>query len=147
MPGPRKDSEKRTDSAKRDDRRGKARLIAAYLAIWAFALLVFWLFGGRADALGYSVVFLWGVLPVTTLVCSLLIGKYNYWGKGKWFTALPFGAMYMLTQYATFSAANMIAFQHFNRPDFEMMLGGVILSVIGLGIGSLLRRIRGKNGT
>ncbi|MCD8085172.1 MAG: hypothetical protein LUF28_02370 [Clostridiales bacterium] len=140
MPVSRKDSEKPTDSAKRDDRRGKARLIAAYLAIWVFALLVFWLFGGRADALGYSVVFLWVVLPVTTLVCSLLIGRRNYWGKGKWFTALLFGVMYMLTQYATFSTANMIAFQHFNRPDIEMMVGGTILSVIGLGIGSLLRK-------
>ena len=85
-------------------------LIAVYLGIWTLSLLSFWMFDSGSDALGYSIMYLWILLPVTTFVVSLIIGINNYWGHKKWFIAIGFGVMYMLAEYGTFSAANMISF-------------------------------------
>jgi len=87
-------------------------LLASYLVIWVVAVTVFWVFIVRhsTGAMVYSLTFLWIVLPVTTLVISFLIGRNDYWGKGKWVTSIGFGVMYMLAEYATFSMANNLLF-------------------------------------
>lgn len=114
-------------------------LIATYLGIWVFALIVFWCFISGSDAMGYSLVYLWTILPVATFAISFLIGKNNHLGKGKWLTPVAFGIMHMLTEYATFSMRNMIAisFSRINMPHFELILIGAVISAMGLGIGSL----------
>ena len=117
-------------------------LLATYLGIWALALIVFWFFISGSDAMGYSLAFLWIILPVTTLVISLLIGKNNHLGKGKWLMPIVFGIMHMLAEYATFSVRNMMAisFARINTPHVELIFIGAVLSVIGLGMGSLGRQ-------
>ncbi len=115
-------------------------LVAVYFGIWIFTVLFFWLFTSGSDAFGFSLLFLWILLPAATLVISFLIGRNNFWGKWKWVSIIDFGLMYMLSEYVTFSLANMLAFSKFNLPDFGMLFAGAIISVIGLGIGSLLRR-------
>ncbi len=42
--------------------------------IWALSIIVFWL-GGGSDAMGYSLVVFYLVLPITTLIISVFIGK------------------------------------------------------------------------
>lgn len=130
--------EESTNTVKSQKKLSMTILIATYLGIWAFALIVFWFFISGSDAMGYSLVFLWFILPAATFVISLLIGKNNHWGKGKWLTPIAFGFMHMLAEYATFSMRNMIAisFTRINMPDFELILIGAIISLIGLGIGS-----------
>lgn len=118
----------------------KLILIATYIAIWAVSLIIFWFFANDSDAMGYGIVFLWGLLPVTTFILSLLIGKSDYWGKWKWVSAVVFGIMYMLEEYATFSAANMLSFNKINMPQPSMILTGAIISIVGLGIGTVLNR-------
>lgn len=115
-----------------------------YLAVWAAAVLVFWCFTDPNDAMGYSVTFLWLLLPVTTFVLSLLIGKHDLWGKGKWLSVVGFGLMYMLAEYATFSAANMAAFRKLNAPSWGMIAVGGVISLLGVVIGVLLGRKRTK---
>jgi transcriptional regulator with XRE-family HTH domain len=140
--------EESTNVVKSKKRLSQLILVTTYLGIWAFSLIVFWFFLGPADAMGYGIMFLWVLLPVTTFVISLLIGKSNAWGRGKWFAPLAFGLMYMLAEYATFSAANMVSFSKLNMPSFGMLLGGGIVSLIGLAIGSgvnyLLSKIKRK---
>lgn len=92
----------------------KLILIATYLSIRPIALIVFWFFISGSDAMGYSIMFLWVLLPVTTFVISVLIGKNDYWENCKWFATITFGIMYMLAEYATFSVANMDAFGKVN---------------------------------
>lgn len=130
--------EESTNTVKSKGRLSKIILIATYLSIWAFALIMFWFFISSSDAMGYSLVFLWIILPVATFVTSLLIGKNDYWGKRKWFATIAFAIMYMLAEYATFSTANMITFDKINAPSFEMFLGGAVISAIGLGIGAIV---------
>lgn len=128
--------EESTDTVKSKNKLSLHILISTYLGIWAVSLIVFWLFTGSSDAMGYSIMFLWVLLPTATFVTSLLTGKNNYGGKWKWFFSIAFGIMYMLAEYATFSAANMVSFHKINPPEFDMMLVGTILSLIGIGIGS-----------
>lgn len=127
--------EESTNTVKSRNKLSKLILIAIYLGIWAISLISFWFFNSDSDAMGYSIMYLWILLPATTFVVSLLIGKGNYWGISKWLFTVVFGVMYMLAEYATFSAANMAAFHKFNLPEFKMIPIGTIISFVGMGIG------------
>lgn len=132
-----------TNTVKSRNKFAKLILITTYLAIWAISLIVFWFFTSGSDAMGYSIMFLWILLPVVTFILSLLIGKNGYWGKCKWLSAAAFGFMYMLAEYATFRVANMVSFNQINMPDFPMFVTGTIISVIGIGIGVGINKGRG----
>lgn len=132
-----------TNVVRSKNRLSKLILVLAYLVIWAIAVIVFWCFTDETDGIGYSLMYLWIILPVATVVISLLISKNNYWGKYKWLGSILFGIMYMLGEYATFSMANNVAFNKINVPEFGMILTGAIISLIGMGIGHLLYLRRG----
>ena len=66
----------------------KIILIAVYLVLWAAAEVVFWFFSSGSDAMGFSVLFLWFLLPAAIFVLSLIIGVNGWWGRGKWLCAL-----------------------------------------------------------
>lgn len=137
-------SEEGNNVVKIKSKPSKVILIATYLGIWTFSLLTFWFFISGSDAMGYSIVFLWIVLPVATFVISLLIGTNNYPGKLNRITPALFGIMQMLAEYATFGLANMLAnsFSKINMPRLEMFLAGAIISAVGLGVGTMISRIR-----
>ena len=122
--------------------RNKIITILSYLLIWAFAMIVFWFFTSGSDAMGYSLMFLWIILPVTTFVVSIVIGKNNFWRKGKWAFTFFFGIMYMLAEYGTFKMANNIAFNKLNAPEGGMIVAGVVISGIGMLVGSLCNKKR-----
>lgn len=136
--------EENTNVVKSKDKQSKLILIATYLAIWAIALIVFWFFTSGSDAMGYSLMFLWVLLPVTTFVTAALIGKHDYWGRYNWCSVIGFGVMYMLAEYATFSTANMVAFHKINAPEFMMIVYGAVIALIGLGVGKVLNRRKVK---
>ncbi|MDO5411701.1 MAG: helix-turn-helix transcriptional regulator [Lachnospiraceae bacterium] len=132
--------EESTNTVKSSNRLSRLILLATYFGIWAASLIVFWFFTDSSDAMGYGFMFLWVLLPVTTFVISLLIGKNNYWGRLKWISIPGFGIMYMLAEYATFSAANMAAFDKINLPEWGMIPIGAAVSLIGMGIGAAIRK-------
>lgn len=131
--------EENTNVVKSKEKQSRLMLILTYLAIWAIALIVFWFFTSGSDAMGYSLMFLWVLLPVTTFVTAALIGKHDYWGKYNWFSVIVFGIMYMLAEYATFSTANMVAFEKVNAPEFMMILYGAVIALGGLVVGKLMK--------
>ena len=138
--------EESTNTVKNHRSLSQIVLISTYLGIWAFSLIVFWFFISPSDAMGYSIVFLWIILPTTTVVISLLLGKNNHFGKYKWLLTVFSGIMYMLAEYATFSMKNMIAidFTRINAPRLEMILAGALFAAVGLGIGTLICHIKAK---
>ena len=136
--------EESTNVVKSNTNRNKIITILSYLLIWAVAMIVFWFFTSGSDAMGYSLMFLWIILPVTTFVVSIGIGKNDFWEKGKWAFTLFFGVMYMLAEYGTFKMANNIAFDKLNAPDWGMIVVGAIISAIGMLIGSLFNKKRNK---
>ena len=84
------------------------------------------------------------VLLLTTFVVSIIIGKNDFWGKGKWAITLFFGVMYMLAEYGTFKMANNITFDKLNAPAWGMVVAGTIISTIGMLVGSLFNKQMNK---
>lgn len=137
--------EESTNVVKSHSKRNKLLLIIAYLGIWAIAMIAFWFFTDGSDAMGYSLMYLWIILPVTTIVISYLIGRNDYFGKGQYLIPILMGIMYMLSEYGTLSMANMVEFHKVNSPEWSMIFIGVILSFAGIFIGKGISRIRKKN--
>lgn len=136
--------EESTNTVRSRNKLSRLLLVLTYLVIWSISIIVFWFFTSGSDAMGYSLMFLWILLPVTTFVVSLLIGKNNYWGKWKWVSPPVLGVMYMLAEYATFQSSNMIAFDKLNAPSWGMILAGAIISAIGLSIGEIANLCKRK---
>ncbi len=132
--------EESTDTVKSKRNIGKLIIIATYLVIYAIAMILFWCIADGSDAMGYSLLIFYLVLPVTTFVLSILIGINDYWSRWKWISSVIFAVMYTLAEYATFKLANAIAFGNFNLPNLTLWLAGAIISLAGLGIGTLVRR-------
>lgn len=132
--------EESTDGATNNTSRNKLITILSYLLIWTAAMIAFWFFTSGSDAMGYSLIFLWIILPATTFIVSIVIGKNDFWGKVKWAVTLFFGVMYMLAEYGTFKMANNIAFDKLNAPAWGMIAAGAIISAIGMLVGSLFSR-------
>lgn len=129
-----------TNTVKSRAKLSKLILLMSYLVIWAIAIIVFWIFAIKEPdgAMGYSLMFLWVILPVTTLVISYFIGRNNYGKKRKWASSIGFGIMYMLSEYATFSMANNLSFNKINLPEFSMLWKGIAISLIGIALGHLV---------
>lgn len=119
-------------------------MISTYLVIWAICILMFWLFTGDTDGIGYSLMVFFCIMPITTFIISFLIGKDKSWDFLKYFMPIFFGVMYMLADYATFSLANMTSFSKFNLPDFGMIISGAVISYIGIVFGLIAYKIKSK---
>lgn len=77
--------EESTNTVRSKNKLSMIILLATYLGIWAVSLITFWFFISGTDSMGYSIMFLWVLLPVTTFVISLLIGKIITWEGGNGF--------------------------------------------------------------
>ena len=73
--------EESTNVVKSNANRNKIITILSYLLIWAFAMIVFWFFASGSDAMGYSLMFLWFILPISTFIVSIVIGKITFGEK------------------------------------------------------------------
>ena len=116
-------------------------IIIAFLIIFSVSLLVFWCFISGSDALGYALVFLYIVFPVTILILSFLIGRRELFGRKNFYSSIIFGIMYMLAEYLTFNMANMISFNKLNIPHFELILIGTAISAFGYIAGKMIKHI------
>ena len=140
-----------TDVVKSNKNLSKLILILVSFVIWSFSLIVFWFIMDSGDALGYSVIFFVGLIPINMFVFSLITGINDFWGKWKWLSVPVWGILYMLLEYATFSAKNMITFEKVNMPYFDLLIAGAAISFFGLilgkGIWLLKRKLRLKRDT
>lgn len=132
--------EKSTDVVGSRQKLTRLILLISYLVIWSVSVLTFWLGTEPDEAMGYALLVFYLVLPLSTLIVSLFIGKDDAWGNTKWLMPLFFGFMFVLTAYITFSLANMISFDTLNFPDLALFFPGAVVSAIGMGIGTLMRR-------
>ena len=129
-----------TNTVRSKDRLSKIILIGIYLLIWAISEIVFWFFTEPSDAMGYSLMFIWVLMPVTIFIIAFTAGKNGYFGKLKWLLPVIFGIMYMLVPYSTFSASNMAAYHVFRWPDFPMLPIGAAIAYAGMGLGVLINK-------
>ena len=121
----------------------KPLLFGAYSVVWVAVVAAFWL-GGRADAMGYSIIALYIVLPLAAVVVAFLMGKTAGFSLTSGLLLIFVSVVYMLASYLTFSLANMIAFEHVNIPDPAGLLFGAACGAIGLLLGSIVRAVSVK---
>lgn len=113
------------------------RPIVIYSLIWLICVIVFWISGDDCG-LGYGLLVFYAILPFTTFVASYFCGRRE--SKWKWFVAAFFGFMEVMACWFTFDLANMIAFKHWNMPNWGMAVGIMILSAVGLILGHIRRK-------
>lgn len=130
--------EESTNTVKSRQRLARLLEVLSFLVVWAVCIAVFWL-GGGSDAMGYSILVMYLVLPVTTFVCSLLMGLDTSWRERQWLFLLYFGVGYVLLPYGTFSAANMLTTGNFHLPEWQYILYGTAFAMQGLCLGSAIR--------
>lgn len=106
--------------------------IAATAAFVTITLII-WLWGifflQPGDEMGYSLLNFYFFLPLTALICSIIIGKRQT--RAKWFIPLLFGAIGGVLPYAVFHSFDMI-----------FLLFAFVPSVIGLMAGIFIRKIK-----
>lgn len=142
--------EESTNTVKSRRRLGKLVLVAAYLVIWAVSVAFFWLVVSGSDAGAYVVLVIWGAIPLTTFVISLLIGANGYWGRKKWWAVPILSLMYTLIPFLTFTLANA-ASTGISAGDIAMHLDdlitlpiGAAVSAVGLAIGTGAEKLRAR---
>ena len=116
----------------------KALLI--YSLIWVVTVGAFWL-GMSREAMGYSLLAFYAVLPIAGLVCSAMSGTQSGL-RGIIFSSLFIGIMYMMSQYLTFSLLNMLksSIAKINYPSIPMLIGGALTAFFGYLLGAIFRR-------
>lgn len=57
-------------------------IIATELGIFAIAVFAFWAFTGELDAMGYGILYIWALMPLASLVTSLVVGLFNIYKIG-----------------------------------------------------------------
>ena len=142
--------EESTNVVKSRRRLGKLVLVAAYLVIWAVSVAFFWLAVSGSDVGAYAVLVIWGAIPLTTFVISLLIGANGYWGRRKWWAVPIFALMYTLIPFLTFTLANA-ASTGISAGDITMHLDdlitlpiGATVSAVGLAVGTGIEKLRAR---
>lgn len=142
--------EESTNTVKSRRRLGKLVLVAAYLVIWAVSVAFFWLAVSGSDASAYAVLVIWGAIPLTTFVISLLIGANGYWGRKKWWAVPILSLMYTLIPFLTFTLANA-ASTGISAGDIAMHLDdlitlpiGAAVSAVGLAVGTGIEKLRAR---
>ena len=140
--------EESTNVVKSRRRLGKLVLVAAYLVIWALSVAFFWLAVSGSDAGAYAVLVIWGAIPLTTFVISLLIGANGYWGRRKWWAVPILALMYTLIPFLTFTLANAASTGvsagdiAVNLDDLITLPIGAVVSAAGLAIGTGIEKLQ-----
>lgn len=114
--------------------------IVIYSLVWLICIIAFWISGDDCG-LGYGLLVFYAILPFITFVASYFYGRRE--SKWKWFVTAFFGFMEVMACWFTFDLANMIAFNHWNMPNWGMAVGIMMLSAVGL----ILGHVRGKKNT
>lgn len=135
--------EQSTDVVQSKNRLSRLLVVLTYLLLWAMSILVFWM-GLKAEAMLYSIAVFYLVLPLTTLILSVLVGQNECWTGLRWLMLLFFGVLYMLAPYATFNISNMLAVERFYWPDLATLLPGLLCAAAGMGLGCGLRRLKNR---
>lgn len=117
--------------------------IMTYLVIWVSLLIWFWA-SDSTDAMAYSLLAFYIVLPVITFIISFFIGKGEEWGKYRWFMIVFFGIMCSVIMYCTFSLANTFSTGNIHTPDFLGIIWGGVPSALGILVGVIVKEVKGK---
>lgn len=119
-------------------------IIATELGIFVIAVFAFWVFAGRSDAIGYGILYIWGLMPLVSFVTSLVVGLLNIWDRYRVLWPALCAILITLLPCVTFDAAYTLHFGSLVAPSLIMLIGGCIVSYIGFAVGIVIRSIKKK---
>lgn len=123
-----------TVKAKRD--LGKIILFSTYFIVWVVAMIIFWQIKEPMTS-GLDITLRWILLPVLLFVSTVIVAKNNYWGKGNWFCVIGAAITFLTVPYAEFIEEMGKATFTFRFPNLMYMVVGILISICGIGIGTL----------
>ena len=133
--------EESTNTVKAKRNLEKIILLSTYFVIWVVAMIVFWNIKGPITA-GLNITFRWILLPLLLLISTVTVAKNDYWGKGNWLCILGAAITFLTvpyTQYVEELTAGTATFT-FRFPNFSYMIVGIIISVLGIVVGTFLNK-------
>jgi len=130
--------EESTNTVKAKKNVEKIILFSTCFLLWAIVEIVFWVV--RPVATEWTMVFRWILIPILTLLTTFIIAKKNYWGKANWFSVLAAGIVFMTIPYTQYICGDETVTYVFRWPNFGYMAVGVVITLFGLGIGTLMAR-------
>ncbi|MBD5130765.1 MAG: helix-turn-helix transcriptional regulator [Ruminococcaceae bacterium] len=128
--------------------------VGSFLVVWAVTAMTFW--AGAAEgsnAMSYSILALYIVMPVSTLVISFIIGADRGWNKLKWLMVLFFGMALIMTDMETFGIKWLSTLETVSATDFFLTFKpmyfviGAVVSALGIGTGTVVRSKKIKKQT
>lgn len=119
-------------------------IIATELGIFAIAVFAFWAFAERSDAIGYGILYIWGLMPLVSFVTSLVVGLLNVWGRYRALWPALCAILITLLPFVTFDTAHALHFGSLVAPNLTMLIGGCIVSYIGFAVGIVICSIKKK---
>lgn len=85
------------------------------------------------------------IILLATYLGIWAVSLITFWFFISGTDSMGYSIMYMLAEYATFSAANMISFDKINMPQFSLILIGAIISQTGLVVGTFINYVKSKD--
>lgn len=121
----------------------RIRMIAlVYSSIWVLSAVIFWLFCRTSQmAMLHIIVVQLLILPIVTFILSVLMGKSLFPRKFICITPICFAGMYVLFKLITQSLLQFTLAEVAVYPTFYDFFALAFISIIGLSIGWVWRRI------
>ena len=116
-------------------------MLSTYFILWATTMIIVWQTNGYT-ALRFDLIFRWLILPLFLLILTVSAAKNDYWGKGNWLCVIAAATTFLTvpyTQYVEDLTAGTATFT-FRFPNLMYMMAGIIISVCGIGLGTLWRK-------
>ena len=114
--------------------------IVLYPILCVFSITYFWVSGQYLDALGFTLIHLYGLHPLTIMIVSIFLAYQNDIGKWAFVFAFFCGICLMGTEYLTFSLSNMMTFTVINSPELMLILIGAAISLFGELLGLIIKQ-------
>lgn len=127
-----------TNTVKSNDRMTKVIMIAVSLLVYVITQLVFWMYAKGPEVEICTIIFKYVLLPISVILMSVLAGKNNWWGKGKWILVAIYAVLFLLVPAVRFLSSETEATYTFIFPNFKYLVVGCATSFVGLLAGGLI---------
>ncbi len=129
--------EESTNTVKAKRNLGKIILFSTYFVVWIVAMIIFWQIKGPLPSAGIDIILRWVLLPFLLFVSTLTVADNNYWGRYNWLCVIVAAVTFATVPHIEFMVENNTATYTFCFPNLLYMVVGIIVSVCGIGIGTL----------
>lgn len=116
----------------------KIIIAIAYIFIITLACFDFYNLN-TGDEIDFTLLYFYILIPIITLIASIYIGKEKRLNKLKWLFSIIFAVLYISPLFGLIIKDGYTLIELF-KSYYDMMFNGLIISLIGIIIGSIVRK-------